>query len=60
MKKKKNKKRVRCDYCGSRRYVENMKWVMGGQFGYTICKNNDLCVLKMSYNKKRKKLCKKL
>jgi len=56
MKKKKQKTRVVCSFCGSKRYIEKMcpfshKGVVKFQ-----CANNDLCVLKMSYNKKKKKL----
>lgn len=55
---KKILKKVRrvCRYCGARRYDEMMYLGGGGNLRYWTCKNNDLCVLKMGYIKKVKKL----
>jgi predicted alpha/beta hydrolase len=53
---KKLKKQVRrvCVFCGAKRKEENMYWINHKTGGQYSCINNDLCVLKTSYNKKKK------
>lgn len=58
---KKGIKKIRgyCVLCGARKYLENLRVVDSKDGAYLECKNADLCVLKMAYNKKIKKVCKK-
>lgn len=44
-----------CCYCFAKRNVENMSPIVFQQGTRYVCKNNDLCVLKMAYLKKRSK-----
>lgn len=56
MKKVKLEKRFSCFFCGSKRYK---KFLDVGYYDFEkkyFCKNNNLCQLKMSYNKKKKKI----
>ncbi len=59
MNKLKQKERKVCFFCGTKRYRENLYFINHKDGGQYSCKNNDLCVLTMSYNKKKKNLCKK-
>lgn len=59
MKKKKITIRKTCIFCGSKRFLKNMYFANFKTGGQYACVNNDLCVLKMSFNKKKKKICKK-
>lgn len=59
MKKVIKKERKVCIFCGTRRYLKEMRFCNYKTGGQYACVNNDLCVLKMSYKKKAKKLCKK-
>lgn len=43
-----------CRFCGSRKYYKNLFHVFENGSEYFSCKNEDMCVLKMSYNKKVK------
>jgi alpha-D-ribose 1-methylphosphonate 5-phosphate C-P lyase len=56
MRKKIKKERKVCIFCGAKRYVGNMYFCNHKTGGQWACKNNDLCVLKASYNKKKKKI----
>lgn len=56
MRTKKIKERKICVFCGTRRYIENMYFMNYKNGGTWGCKNNDLCVIKMSYNKRKKKI----
>ena len=49
-----------CYFCKSKRNEENLYFMNEKTGGQYACKNNDLCVLKMSYNKKIKKICPKV
>lgn len=57
--KSKSLKRHICYYCGAKRYIDNLYPVGVKGVVHFVCKNNDLCVLKMSYNKKLFKKYKK-
>ena len=57
MAKQKIKERKTCVFCGTKRFIENMRFCNYKNGGQWSCVNNDLCVLKMSYNKKVKKIC---
>jgi len=54
---KKGIKNIRgyCALCGARKYLEKLRVVESKKGAYLECKNEDLCVLKMAYNKKKKK-----
>lgn len=52
MKKDNFKRRFLCKFCGAKRYLENLFLITHNGVIYYSCKNEDLCVLKMSYNKK--------
>jgi hypothetical protein len=54
MKNIKNKERKICFYCGTKRYIENLYFMNHKNGDQYSCKNNDMCVLKMAYNKKTK------
>lgn len=54
MKKVKNKTRKTCALCGAKKYIENLSMEVKNGVCYLACKNVDMCVLKMSYNKKIK------
>jgi alpha-D-ribose 1-methylphosphonate 5-phosphate C-P lyase len=51
--------RKTCLFCGTKRYLKNMYFANYKNGGQYACKNNDLCVLKMSFNKKKKNICEK-
>lgn len=53
------KKRGICDLCQSKRFIEFLHIEIINGVKMYVCKNVDLCVLKMSYNKKAKKICRK-
>lgn len=55
MKKVVEKKRFRCCLCGAKRFRLFLYKVGGNGFYKYTCKNDDLCVLKMSYYKKKKR-----
>lgn len=55
MKKEKKKVRKVCVFCGAKLYLEKLRWINFKDGGQYACINNDLCVLKMSYNKKKNK-----
>lgn len=42
-------------FCGARRNADKMYFANYKEGGQFACINNDLCVLKMAYNKKKKK-----
>lgn len=56
MAKKKIKKRYMCKFCGSKRYIDGLFENFYHGEHYYSCKNEDMCVLKMSYNKKKNKI----
>lgn len=56
MKKAIIKKRGICDLCRSKRFVYFLHVQFLNGIKMYVCKNEDLCVLKMSYNKKKKLL----
>ena len=57
MKRKKDLGRRTCRLCGAKRYLNNLDTFFGDGHEIFECKNSDMCVLKMAYNKKKKKLC---
>lgn len=57
MKKKKSKERGICSLCSAKRFIEFLFCDDSIVPSVYVCKNEDLCVLKMSYNKKKKKIC---
>jgi hypothetical protein len=44
-----------CLFCGAKKYIKLMYFCNHKNGGQYACKNNDLCVLKMSYKKTIKK-----
>ena len=59
MKKAIKKERKICCFCGTKRFIEKMRFCNHKNGNEYACINNDVCVLKMSFNKKSKKICKK-
>jgi alpha-D-ribose 1-methylphosphonate 5-phosphate C-P lyase len=55
MKKVIKKIRGYCVLCGARKYLDKLRVVDVKNGAYLECKNSDLCVLKMAYNKKKNK-----
>lgn len=54
MRKLKQKQRLYCVFCGARRFQHLFDPVKVGGLDKFMCKNNDWCQLKMSYNKTHK------
>lgn len=52
-------KRKVCDLCRSKRFAKYLHIEIFNGVKMFVCKNEDLCVLKMSYLKKKKNICKK-
>lgn len=57
LKKAIKEKRKICSICGAKRYIKDLYKYFHDDHPRFECKNTDLCVLKMSFNKKRKKIC---